>query len=130
MTTLMAVLGLALAGLLTSLLLKQSGLPPLAFVLQLALGVLIIWRLLPLLDEVLQVFRRVADEAGLNQLYLSVLLKIIAVSYVAEFAASLCRDAGESALAAKVELAAKVVVLLLAVPIVVNILDSVVNILP
>ncbi len=130
MSTFLAVLGLALAGLLTSLLLKQSGLPPLAFILQLALGVLIIWRLLPLLDEVLQVFRRVADEAGLNQLYLSVLLKIIAVSYVAEFASGLCRDAGESALAAKVELAAKVVVLLLAVPIVVNILDSVVNILP
>jgi len=130
MNTFMAVLGLVLAGLLGSLLLKQSGLPPLAFILQLALGVLVIWRLLPLLDEVLQVFRRVAEQAELNQLYLSVLLKIIAVSYAAEFAAGLCRDAGESALAAKVELAAKVVVLLLAVPIVVNILDSVVNILP
>lgn len=130
MNTFIAVIGLALVGLLLSLLLKQSGLPPMAYVLQLALGVLIIWRLLPLLGDVLQVFRRVADTAGLNQLYLSVLLKIIAVSYVAEFTAGLCRDAGESALAAKVELAAKVVVLLLAVPIVVNILDSVVKILP
>ena len=130
MNTFIAVIGLALVGLLLSLLLKQSGLPPMAYVLQLALGVLIIWRLLPLLGDVLQVFRRVADTAGLTQLYLSVLLKIIAVSYVAEFAAGLCRDAGESALAAKVELAAKVVVLLLAVPIVVNILDSVVKILP
>ena len=47
MNTFVAVIGLALAGLLGSLLLKQSGLPPLAVILQLALGVLIIWRLLP-----------------------------------------------------------------------------------
>ena len=72
MNTFIAVIGLALVGLLLSLLLKQSGLPPMAYVLQLALGVLIIWRLLPLLGDVLQVFRRVADTAGLNQLYLSV----------------------------------------------------------
>lgn len=130
MATFFALVGLALAGLFCSLLLKQSGLPPLALLLQLALSVLIIWRLLPLLGDVLQVFRRVADTSGLSSLYLGVLLKIIAVSYVAEFAAGLCKDAGESALAAKLELAAKVVVLLLAVPIVVNILDSVVNILP
>ncbi len=130
MATFFALVGLALAGLFCSLLLKQSGLPLLALVLQLALSALIIWRLLPLLAEVLQVFRRVADTSGLSQLYLGVLLKIIAVSYVAEFAASLCKDAGENALAAKLELAAKVVVLLLAVPIVVNILDSVVSILP
>ena len=130
MATFFALVGLALAGLFCSLLLKQSGLPLLALVLQLALSALIIWRLLPLLAEVLQVFRRVADSSGLSQLYLGVLLKIIAVSYVAEFAASLCKVAGENALAAKLELAAKVVVLLLAVPIVVNILDSVVSILP
>ena len=98
MATFFALVGLALAGLFCSLLLKQSGLPLLALVLQLALSALIIWRLLPLLAEVLQVFRRVADSSGLSQLYLGVLLKIIAVSYVAEFAASLCKDAGENAL--------------------------------
>ena len=55
MNTFVAVIGLALAGLLGSLLLKQSGLPPLAVILQLALGVLIIWRLLPLLGDVLRI---------------------------------------------------------------------------
>lgn len=130
MTGFFGIIGLAIAGLFCGLLLRQSGQSLLAAVLQLALGVLIIWRLLPGLGQVVQTFRRVADQAGVGALYLGVLLKIIAVSYVAEFAAGLCRDAGESGLAAKVELAAKVVVMLLAVPIVVNILDSVVSILP
>jgi stage III sporulation protein AD len=130
MGTFLSVVGLALAALFAVLLLKQSSLPPLAVLLSLGVGALILLRLLPLLGEIITVFRRLAEESGLSQLYLSVILKIIAVSYVAEFAAGLCRDAGESALATKIELAGKVVVIVLAVPIIVNILDSVVSILP
>lgn len=130
MGTFLSVVGLALAALFAVLLLKQSSLPPLAVLLSLGVGALILLRLLPLLGEIITVFRRLAEESGLSQLYLSVILKIIAVSYVAEFAAGFCRDAGESALATKIELAGKVVVIVLAVPIIVNILDSVVSILP
>lgn len=130
MASFWGIVALALAGLFCGLLLRQSGQKVLAAVLQLGLGVLIIWRLLPGLNQVMEVFRRVADKAGLGAIYLEVLLKLVAISYVTEFMAGLCRDAGESALAAKVELAAKVAVMLLAVPIVVNILDSVVSILP
>lgn len=129
MSIFFSVIGLALTGVFLALVLKQCNMPPLALVLGLAVGVLILLRLLPALGGVLDVFRRLAGEAGLNQLYLGVLLKIVVVSYVAEFVAGLCRDAGESALAAKVELAAKVVIMTLSVPIIVNILDSVVNLL-
>lgn len=124
------MVGLALAALFAVLLLKQSSLPSLALLLSLAVGAIILLRLLPWLSEIIAVFRRLAEQSGLSQLYLSVILKIIAVSYVTEFAAGLCRDAGESALATKIELAGKVVVIVLAVPIIVNILDSVVSILP
>ena len=129
MSLFFSVAGLLLAGVFLALLLKQCGMTPLAMVLGLTVGSLVLLRLLPALGDVLVLFRRLAEGAGLNRLYLGVLLKIVVVSYVAEFVAGLCRDAGESALAAKVELAAKVVIMTLSVPIIVNILDSVVNVL-
>lgn len=122
--------GVVLAGLFVSLLLKQSGLPVLSYLLALTVSALVLLRLLPLLAEIFVVFRRLAEGAGLSGQYLSIILKILAISYAAEFIASLCRDAGESAYAAKVELAGKISVMLLAVPVIVNILDAVLQILP
>ncbi|HIU10731.1 MAG TPA: stage III sporulation protein AD [Candidatus Avidehalobacter gallistercoris] len=122
--------GVVLAGVFVSLLLKQSGLPVLSYLLALTVSALVLLRLLPLLAEIFVVFRRLAEGAGLSGQYLSIILKILAISYAAEFIASLCRDAGESAYAAKVELAGKISVMLLAVPVIVNILDAVLQILP
>ena len=122
--------GVVLAGVFVSLLLKQSGLPVLSYLLALTVSALVLLRLLPLLAEIFVVFRRLAEGAGLSGQYLSIILKILAMSYAAEFIASLCRDAGESAYAAKVELAGKISVMLLAVPVIVNILDAVLQILP
>ena len=122
--------GVLLAALFVSLLLKQSGLAAFASLLALGVSALVLARLLPLLAEVLAVFRELAAASGLSGEYLGIILKILAVSYTAEFVASLCRDAGESAYAAKVELAGKIAVMLLAVPVIVNILDAVLQILP
>ncbi len=126
----MAAVGLALAGVFLVLILKQCGMTAPAYVLVLAVGVLILLEVLPLVVEAVAVFRRVADGAGLNRLYLGVLLKVLAVSYLAEFAAGLCRDAGESALAVKVELAAKVAIMVISVPIIADILENIVRLLP
>ena len=63
-------------------------------------------------------------------MYLQVILKILALSYLSEFAAQVCRDAGIGALAAKIDLAAKVMVMILALPIMVSILDTILQILP
>lgn len=130
MALFMAVVGLVLGALVVSLLLRQGGMPVFALLLALAMSALVLLRLLPVLAEVLAVFQQLAEAAGLNGNYLRLILKIIAVSYVAEFAASLCRDAGESAYASKVELAGKITVMVLAVPVVVNILELVLQILP
>jgi len=61
---------------------------------------------------------------------MSLILKVIGIAYIAEFGAQVCRDAGEGAVAAKVELAGKALVLLLALPIVYAILDFVGRLLP
>lgn len=54
--------------------------------------------------------------AGLESEHISGLLKIISAAYIADFAASLCKDMGESSLASKIELAGRVYIVMLAVP--------------
>jgi stage III sporulation protein AD len=71
-----------------------------------------------------------ALRAQLNMVFLSALLKIIGIAYIAEFGTQVCRDAGENALAFKVELAGKVMILILAVPIISTIVDTVERLLP
>lgn len=125
-----AVLGVLLAGAVISLLVKQAGQLWLAPILGLGVGALVLLRLAPMLGEVLAVFADMAEQSGLGREYMAVLLKILAASYVAEFGAALCRDAGEGAFAAKVELVGRVCVAVLALPVVVDMLTLVLEILP
>lgn len=121
---------LLLAALILTLLVKQSGAASLAAVLTLGVAALVLLRFLPRLHEVFGVFRSLGEQAGLSAGYMGVILKIMAISYLAEFAAALCRDAGESAYAAKMELAGKLAVIMLAVPVIVNMLNNVWQMLP
>jgi stage III sporulation protein AD len=65
-----------------------------------------------------------AARANLNPFFLQTVLKVVGVAYLASFTAQICRDAGESAIAGKVELVGKVAILILALPVMWAILDT------
>jgi stage III sporulation protein AD len=121
--------GLAVVTVVVLLLLRQER-PEIAVQLTLALGVVIFGMVLGRLLGLVQTLENLAARASLDQRHLGTVLRIVGVAYVAEFAAQVCRDAGEGAVAGKVELAAKVVILAMAVPIVVAVLDAVLRIVP
>jgi stage III sporulation protein AD len=54
----------------------------------------------------------------------------ILLPYIAEFGAEICKDAGESAIASKIELAGKVIIVVMAVPIITSLLDLVLKVMP
>ena len=66
----------------------------------------------------------------MNYMYLQTILKIIGIAYIAEFGSQVCRDAGEGAVANKIEFAAKVLIMVMAVPIIALVLDTIVRLLP
>lgn len=104
--------------------------PELGLLLSLAAGAVILLLVLPSLLSVFQRLRYLSAAAQVNLRYLDTVLKIVGVAYLTEFGAQICRDAGEGALAAKVELAGKVLILLLSVPILNAILDLLIKLLP
>ena len=82
------------------------------------------------LRQLLDAFWELAREAGARTMYVSVVLKAIGIAYVASIGSALCKDAGEDAVAAVVELAGKVSILILALPVVAAILNVLVQLLP
>ena len=130
MAAFLPILGLALTAAILALFLKQSKMPVLALFVSLTAGAIILIQLLPRLAQALEVFTQLAQKASLNQVYLGIILKIIAITYIGEFTAQICRDAGQGAMAAKIDLTAKVMIILLAVPIIAAILDGITQILP
>ncbi len=82
------------------------------------------------LSAVIDLLRNYADRSGIDSTYVTTLLKIIGIAYIAEFGAEICKDAGESAIASKIELAGKVMIIVLAMPIMTSILDLVIRIMP
>ena len=130
MSEFLSVMGIALIATVFSVFLKSGGMPVFALLVALAAGGLVFLVLLPQIVDVVAVFRNLADRADLNSVYLALILKIVAVCYLAEFMGQICRDSGESGLAMKIDLGAKVVVMVMAVPVVISVLDSVLQILP
>lgn len=69
------------------------------------------------------------DRVGIRQEWLTLLLKALGICYLTQFASDCCRDAGETALASKAELAGRVAVVLLALPMLAQLLENIVDML-
>ncbi|MGB4218654.1 MAG: stage III sporulation protein AD [Bacillota bacterium] len=112
----LSLAGLAIVGLLVLALARQV-VPEMATLITIGLGVVLLALVVDSLGDAVDVLQGLAGNAGIKSDYIRVVLKVVGVSYITAFAAQMCRDAGESALAAKVELAGKVMVLLTALPV-------------
>lgn len=123
----MSILQIAALGLITvtfSVLLKEYHAPS-AVLLPVAFGVIIFMQVFEQLGLILNTFREMSNRAGLNTVYLAVIFKVIGIAYLGEFVAQICRDSGSTAVASKIELAAKIIILSLMLPILSAILQGI-----
>ncbi|MCD5407589.1 MAG: stage III sporulation protein AD [Desulfotomaculum sp.] len=125
----MQIIGIAL---ITTILagVVKFGNKEIGVLISLAAGLIIFGMMLGHISAIFQVLRDLANQANISMIYLGTILKIVGIAYIADFGAQICRDAGEGALATKVEFAAKILVLVLAVPIIVAVLQALLKIIP
>lgn len=95
-----------------------------------AAGIIIFLMIIGKMAGVLEVFRSIAEKANINFIYINIIMKIIAISYISEFGMQVCKDAGENAIASKIELAGKVLIMVAATPIITALLELITQILP
>ncbi|HWR45203.1 stage III sporulation protein AD [Sporomusa sp.] len=123
------IIGLGFVVTLLILIIKQQR-PELAVQLGLTLSTIIFLMVLGKLNVVLDLFRDLSEKANISQMYLNTILKIIGIAYVTEFGAQVCRDAGEGAVAGKIEFAGKILIMVMAVPIIALVLETIVRLIP
>ena len=90
--------------------------PEYAMLLAAGAGCGILFLLLSAFSPAIEQLQALLGRAGLSMAYFKILLKGLGICYLSQFAGDLCRDAGQTSLAGKVELAGKLSIVLLALP--------------
>lgn len=104
--------------------------PEIAMQVSIITGIVIFMLLASKLAAVVELLDRFADRANIKPIYFTTVLKITGIAYIAEFGAEVCKDAGEGSIASKIELAGKVTIIVLAVPIITSLLDLIIKVMP
>ena len=120
--TIFKIVGLALAA-LTAVLVLRAYRPELAVQAAIAAGVVLLLIALTELSGVMDMIDAIVAKYGLSSEHIKVVLKVIGIAYLAQFAAQTCRDVNEGAIASKVELVGRILIITVAVPVVFSILD-------
>ncbi|MBE5741341.1 MAG: stage III sporulation protein AD [Clostridiales bacterium] len=128
MTELVKILAVALVTVFAHMFVKQTK-PEIAILISIVGSVIIIIMAVDILDTVISSFYKIFDTTGVDATLLKPLLKIVAIGYIAEFGANICLDAGASSVADKILFSAKLIILVVALPIVTTVIDMVVALL-
>ena len=129
MVELIKVIGLAFVVVVAVIVVKQVK-PEIAVLVGVAGSILIFFYIIDLLEQIFGVFSYILDSTGLNSELFIILLKIIGIGYLTEFSANICLDSGNSAVASKIMLAGKLVIFVLAIPVIKSLIDIIVSIMP
>lgn len=123
------IVGIGIVATVLIIILKSTR-PEFALYISLATGVIIFSMILGELSYVIQTLNTLARRTNLEFTYFSTILKIIGMAYIVEFGAQISRDAGEDSIALKIELGGKVLIMVLAIPILLALMDLIIKILP
>lgn len=123
------IIGIALVTTFAVMVLRPTK-PELAAVVSIAGGIIVLLMFVDSLSRVLTGFTAIVNRTGIKSEIFSALLKIIGIGYLTDFASGICADAGNNSMEQKVTLAGKVIILVLALPIIDNLIQIIVGILP
>jgi stage III sporulation protein AD len=97
--------------------------PEVAVILAIASAGIILVGILKYVADILLVFETLAVKAEIKGEHLKLIVRIVGMAYLAGFGAQICKDAGEQGMAGKIELAGKIFILSMGIPIMVGLLD-------
>ncbi len=123
------IIGIGLIALIIIILLKQYK-PEFAVYISLIAGALILMIAIDKLAGIISLLQSLANKASINTEFLTLLIKITGIAFLSEFAVSICKDAGEAAIASKMEIGAKLIIISMSIPIISSLLEIILKILP
>lgn len=123
----MDIIKIAMIGIAATLLAIQmkTGKPEYEIFITMAACLCIFFFLITKLEVVLEAINRMQEYVKLDIKYIGILMKMIGVTYVAEFSSNLCKDAGYHAVASQIEMFGKLSVLVISMPVLLALLDTI-----
>lgn len=107
----------------------RSERPEIAIWLSIVTAVVVFASMLGHISFLVRALTDLASRTKTGDIYFVTVLKVIGVAYLAGFGAEVCRDAGEGAIATRLEFAGKVIILVMALPVLVAVLETIVRFL-
>ena len=98
--------------------------PEFSVYLILTAGLVIVFLGISRLELILETVRDIGTYIQVKNIYFGMLLKMLGISYIAEFASGICKDAGYGALGSQIEMFGKLLILAVSAPVLLALLET------
>lgn len=123
------IAGIGLIALILIIIIKQYR-PEFAVYISLCAGAIILTLVMSKTSGIIGILTELSNKVSDNNGFLTILMKITGIAFITEFAVSICKDSGESAIASKIDLGGKVVIISMSIPIISTLLETIIKVLP
>ena len=122
------IIGIGLIALILVIVIKQYK-PEFALYISIAAGLIIFFLVMDKLSGIIDLLMNLSNKANINQDFIIILLKITGLAILREFAISVCKDAGEAAIASKIDFGAKIIMVAISIPIIASLLEMILKVM-
>ena len=123
------IIGIAFIALIIIIMLKQYR-PEFTMYVSVASGIIILLLVMDKLSAIINLLTNLANRTSINNEFIFLLIKITGIAILTEFASSVCKDSGETAIASKVDMGGKIIIIAMYIPIIASLLDTILKVLP
>ncbi len=123
------IIGIGLASLILIIILKQYK-PEFAIYISLLAGAIILALIFSKISGIIELINNLTNKISIHKEFVTLLIKITGIAILTEFAVSICKDSGETAIASKVDMGGKVIMVSMTIPIMAGLLETLLKILP
>ena len=116
------VIGFSIVALVLIIVVKEQR-KDVAILLSILAGIFILMFAISKITPVISLLNNLAEKSGMNIEFFKVILKVTGIAYLVEIAKSICEDSNENALSQKLEIAGKVVIIAISIPIITSLLN-------
>ncbi|AGC67556.1 stage III sporulation protein AD [Thermoclostridium stercorarium subsp. stercorarium DSM 8532] len=103
--------------------------PEIGIQISLVFGAMVMIFLASRIKAVLDLIEIYVERANIGGIYITTLFKVIGMAYITEFAAESCRDASQNAIASKIELAGRILIIITAMPVITSVMSIIIGLL-
>ena len=124
----MQLVGIAMVSTILCIVIKKDR-PEMANFVALTAGIIILLSVVMKLSFIVDGIQSLADKVNIPSMYISLIIRLIGICYIIEFAISLCNDCGEKSIASKLEFGGKIIIMTMSFPILLSIVDTIISLI-